>query len=221
MYFYNIMFIFPATFLIPMIGPENIRILYFVQPESLVTVNLLVTYSMIGFIVVFGFATRLLGSALSYDSERAMAEALEPATQARLRSLNRVLMLSVVFILVFSEQMLGGRHALIAAYLDGVNPGAIRHENEHTPFVSYVKHYFSVVSIIMVMVLATPIYRGRLIESLCVVAAIVIGVTAHGAKSPLVMLLILYAFLHIENRLVEDRAVRSAAGQQWCACSCV
>ena len=209
--FYNLVFIFPAMFLIPLIGPENIRVLYFVQPESLTLINALIAYSLILFVLVFSFTARLFGSALQYDSEAAMNEALEPSNQARLLTLNRVLMLSVPAILIFSEQVLGGRHALIAGLLDGLNAGSIRHENENTPFVSYIKHYFSIISMIMVLVLATPVYRGRHIERLLVILAIVLGVTAHGSKSPLVMLLILYAFLHIENRLVLDRAQRNRA----------
>ncbi len=199
--FRDAVFVLPALVLVPLIGPTNIRILHYVEPSSVEFVNIIVAYSLVAFVFSLALFGYCIGPKLSYDLRQVYAELQTPSTLRRILVLNRVLLISIPAALFVSIVAFGAQHALFGAMSLQLDPGAIRHMNENTPFVSYVKHYFSVISIIIAPILSLPIYRQRPLEKAASFLFVFIALTAHGAKSPFIFFLIVYSFALLEKKL--------------------
>ncbi|MEL6991884.1 MAG: hypothetical protein AAGL92_09935 [Pseudomonadota bacterium] len=195
----NCLFVLPALLVVPLVGPLNIRILHYVEPNSVMMINTIVLSSMLGFVFCLGLLSHFFGRALFYDLKKIYAELHVPAVEARLLAFCRVMMLSIPVAIFINLTVFEGQHAFFSAAFFDLNPGAIRHINESSAFSAYTKHYFHVIALFMAPCLALPVYRDRWRERWLAVILVFAALTSHGSKSPFIFFLIFLTVAWLEK----------------------
>ncbi|MFK7875689.1 MAG: hypothetical protein AB8B71_07885 [Paracoccaceae bacterium] len=195
----NCLFIIPALFIVPIYGAEQIRVLRYVENDSVIGIHAIVIFSMLTFVLCFALLSSVLGRLLFYDMRKVYRDLENPVISSRVLAFCRIMLLSIPAAIMVNIVVFGGQHALFGAAFYDLNAGAIRHENESSVFAAYAKHYFHVISLLVAPCLALPIYRRRHTERVISVVLVFAALTSHGSKSPFIFFLIVLFFAMLEK----------------------
>lgn len=197
--FYDMMFVLPALILVPMIGPDAIRVLsHYVTDASVPGAVLWVWYGIFAFGLTFWLVRAGLGTGVGYRGHDTLEELETHQSQFRLLTFGRMLALGIVLVLSYSLFAQGAKHAFLHGLLQNIAPGALRYHNANIAGLSYIKHFINVSCTLIAILLACPPYQSRKLERLLLLSVVVIGSTFYGSKSPLIVYLFAYTFAAIE-----------------------
>lgn len=207
-------FVLPALVVLPLITSTGTSaVSNDVTSGHITRAIVIATYSLAMFFAAFRFFSRIL---YKRDRESRFPEGHKRTYEPIV--IGRAILVCNLLVFAFATEVLGGRHAYLAGFVSGDQPGVVRHINNATPGISYIALFFLISSIGLSAVLALPEFRRRRVERIALLVSVVFFATFYGSKGPVIAALLAFVMSGLEmrekstNMLVVRIGIRAAAG---------
>lgn len=182
-----LVFIAPSAILLNLYPIEHFWVAFKVKQEVVFWVTVIVLLSYMLFIFNIWFVTRLFPRQFLFE--------FPELSSKDITTCRKFVYLSVFFafcLILFAWLFSGAEHSFLFSIISGQGISQSRMELRGNQFTKFLGHFFSILSPLLMAMVASPAYKDKLVARVAMIVSILVIVTWGGNKGPVLSLLLIY-----------------------------